>query len=231
MHSHEKVSDGVFRIRGKRSNIYLLAGASLVLVDTGMPGDGEGILRAIQELGYAPAAVQYVFITHGHLDHVGSLAAVKAASNAKVIASINEKEYVEGRKMLCSMSREGLGGKAFRIILFFMEKFLQKYEPARVDLPFSGDSVATAAGMSIIETPGHSAGSLSFYHQEKKILFSGDALSGSPSLRLPVKAGCSDYARALQSVQCIGELDFELCLFGHGEPLIGRAAKKVKALL
>ena len=232
MHEYEQVTEGVFRIRGKRSNMYLLAEESPALIDTGMPGDGEVILSAIKDLGYAPAALQYIFITHGHLDHVGSLAAVKAATNARVVASINEKDHVEGRKMLCSMKREGAGGKAFRVILFFMEKFFQKYEPARVDLPFGGGAGSDApAGIKIIETPGHSAGSLSFYHEKKKVLFSGDALSGMPSLRLPLKAGCSDYARALKSVQHIAELDFDACLFGHGEPLIGRAREKVKALL
>ena len=36
MHEYEQVTEGVFRIRGKRSNMYLLAEETPALIDTGM---------------------------------------------------------------------------------------------------------------------------------------------------------------------------------------------------
>jgi glyoxylase-like metal-dependent hydrolase (beta-lactamase superfamily II) len=85
--------------------------------------------------------------------------------------------------------------------------------------------------MQVIASPGHSPGSLSFYQREKKILFTGDALSGVPELKLPPKPGCADYREALASVQKLAELDFDLCLFGHGSPVKKEASQVVKELL
>ncbi|MCK5010580.1 MAG: MBL fold metallo-hydrolase, partial [Deltaproteobacteria bacterium] len=83
----------------------------------------------------------------------------------------------------------------------------------------------------VVASPGHTPGSLSYYKQDKKILFTGDALSGVSGLRLPPRVGCADYREALRSVEKLAKLDFELCLFGHGDPLTSKASKKVKKLL
>ena len=232
MEIYEKITEGLYRILGKRSNIYLLADESLILVDTGMPGDEEIILSAVQKIGWSPDKLKYIFITHAHLDHVGSLAALKAVTGARVVASQIERDHIEGRRMLCSMKREGAGGKVFRVILFILENFLQKYTPAQVDMPCRASAgPESIEGINIIATPGHSPGSLSYFHKGKKLLFTGDALSSAPYLRLPPRAGCSSYAQALGSVKALAEFDFEVCLFGHGRPLTENARTEVQALL
>jgi len=226
---YEKVIDGIWRIRGKRSNIYLVEGNGLTIIDTGMPGDDRVILEALGMLGHAPADVRAVCITHAHLDHVGSLAAVKAATGAAVVAGVREKEYIEGRKMLCSMRREGMGGALFRGVLFVLEACLQKYYPSQVDRAV-GEGGGDAGGLQALATPGHSPGSLSFYDPAKRALFTGDALSARPSLRLPVRAGCADYRRALLSARALGELKVDVCLCGHGDPVLPRAGERIREL-
>ena len=228
----EKITEGLYRISGKRSNIYLLADESLILVDTGMPGDEEIILSAVQKIGWSPDKLKYILITHAHLDHVGSLAALKAVTGARVVASRIERDHIEGRRMLCSMKREGASGKVFRVILFILENFLQKYTPAQVDMPCRESAgPESIEGINIIATPGHSPGSLSYFHKGKKLLFAGDALSSAPHLRLPPRAGCASYSQALRSVKTLAELDFEVCLFGHGRPLTENTRTEVQALL
>ena len=54
MDTYEMVTDGVCRILGKRSNIYLITEEPLVLVDTGMPGDAAVVIDTISKLGFAP---------------------------------------------------------------------------------------------------------------------------------------------------------------------------------
>ncbi len=48
---YQKVCEGIYRIRGSRSNIYLVTDPDPVLIDTGMPGDETVILQALNELG------------------------------------------------------------------------------------------------------------------------------------------------------------------------------------
>ena len=136
-----------------------------------------------------------------------------------------EKEHIEGRRMLCSMPREGLGGNVFRCILFLMEKFIQKYAPVHLDSPYCVQGCTVQQGcLEIISTPGHSPGSLSFYFPKKKAVFTGDAVTGMPAPGLPMRAGCSDYGQALLSVRHLAELEVDACLFGHGDPVISNAA-------
>jgi glyoxylase-like metal-dependent hydrolase (beta-lactamase superfamily II) len=231
MDSYLKVCEGIYQIRGSRSNIYLVVDSVPVLIDTGMPGDEAVILQALNELGVHSRNLRMILITHAHLDHVGSLAAVKGATDARVLASESEKNHIEGRRMLCSMPREGLGGKVFKCILYVMEKFVKKYEPVQLYSAYGDtDGAGRVDGFEIIATPGHSPGSLSYYFPSKKAVFVGDALTGTPAPGLPLRAGCSDYVRALRSVKRLAQLDADVCLFGHGEPLVGNAASVLREL-
>ena len=51
----------------------------------------------IQKIGRTIEEVKHILITHAHLDHMGSLAALKKASGAKVVAGSQEQDYIQGR--------------------------------------------------------------------------------------------------------------------------------------
>jgi glyoxylase-like metal-dependent hydrolase (beta-lactamase superfamily II) len=228
----EQIAPGIHRIKVSRSNIYLITGKTLALIDTGMPGDGPEVLKTIAAIGRNPEEVSHILITHGHTDHIGSLAFLKKATGAKVIAGAPETDYIEGKKKPWQMAREGFSGKLFKIILFFAETFVFTREPAVVDQKCSGgDVIDCNSGITVVATPGHSPGSISYYLPDKRILFTGDALSGEPHAKLPPRAGCADYQQALLSVKKLAALQFEICCFGHGEPVTKGADALVKKLL
>ena len=130
------------------------------------------------------------------------------------------------------MAREGFGGKLFKIILFFAETFVFTLEPAAVEQACGGGEVIDCnGGITVIATPGHSPGSLSYYLPDKRILFTGDALSGEPEAKLPPRAGCADYQQALTSVKNLAALPLEICCFGHGRPVTRGADALLKKLL
>ena len=232
MERFEEVAKGVYLISAGRSNSYLLVGEGLTLIDAGMPGEEKSVIHYIKKIGRTLKELNHILITHAHMDHMGSLAALKQASGAKVVASREEADYIQGAKKTWTMGREGFGGKLFKTALFFMETFVFKYKPSVVDVPCQGGEVIECfGGIQVIASPGHSPGSLSYYQQEKKILFTGDALSGVSGLRLPPRLGCADYPGALRSVKRLAELDFETCLFGHGDPVTSEASSMVGKLL
>jgi glyoxylase-like metal-dependent hydrolase (beta-lactamase superfamily II) len=232
MATFEEITAGVYRISLGRSNSYLLAGDDLTLVDTGMPGEAEGILESITKIGRRAEELNYILITHAHMDHMGSLGAIKKTCRAKVVASTREVEYIEGLRKTWRMGREGVAGKVFKGVLFLLETFSFRYEPVPVDIPCRGGEVIDCfGGIKVISSPGHSPGSLSFYQGERRIICTGDALSGVPQLKLPPRFGCADYREALASVQRIAELDFDICLFGHGAPLKKEGSQAVRGLI
>lgn len=232
MERFEEVATGVFLISDGRTNVYLLVGEDLTLIDAGMPGKEEKVIRCIKKIGRKPEELSYILITHAHMDHIGSLAALKKASGAKVVASREEGDYIRGTRKSWTMGRKGLAGKLFKTALFFVETFIFKYEPTSVDIPCQGgETIDCFGGIQVIASPGHSPGSLSYYQKDKKVLFTGDALSGISGLRFPPRMGCVNYRKALRSVERLAELDCEICLFGHGDPLTSEACSKVKNLL
>jgi glyoxylase-like metal-dependent hydrolase (beta-lactamase superfamily II) len=227
----EKIAPGLYRITGTRSNIYLLAGKTLALVDTGMPQDGVGILQEIATLGRTPQDVSHIFITHAHLDHSGSLAFLQKATGARVVAGADERDYIAGKKKLWQMNREGAGGALFRVALFIAETFLYSFQPAAVDIACAGgETIDWDGGVQVIAAPGHSPGSLCYFLPETEVLFTGDALSGEPGPRLPPRPGCADCRQALESAKKLAALKFDTCCFGHGKPVIKKADGVIRQL-
>ena len=232
MSEPELVAEGVYRIAPGRSNCYLLVDKKLVLIDTGMPGDAEAISAAIKSLGLSVEDISHILITHAHLDHIGSLAALKKPGIAQVVAGVKDTAYVQGQKKTWTMSREGFGGKIFKAVLFFMETFSFHYEPTQVEIPcHGGEMIDCFGGIQVIATPGHSPGSLSFYAREKGLVFVGDALNGTGGFALPMRFGCASFKEALCSVEQLARLDFDICLLGHGAPVKGSASARMRELV
>ena len=65
-------------------NSFILVGDRPVLVDSGMPGQATKTLAALAGEGFAPADVSLILITHRHVDHIGSAAALRRATGAPV---------------------------------------------------------------------------------------------------------------------------------------------------
>ena len=70
-------------------------GDDVFVIDTGT-GNPEGALKNLRAAGIDPAAVNYVLLTHFHMDHVGGLLnpdGTPAFPNARVYAALEESLY------------------------------------------------------------------------------------------------------------------------------------------
>jgi glyoxylase-like metal-dependent hydrolase (beta-lactamase superfamily II) len=76
----------------------------------------------------------------------------------------------------------------------------------------------------VIQTPGHSPGSICLYWSDRKVLFTGDVVFDQGIGRTDLPGG---NGRALkESIKSISRLDVEYLLPGHGEIVSGREAVK-----
>src|SRR5262245_35997324 len=65
-----KIFDNVYSVGAQTVSAYLVTtSAGLVLIDTTWKETGENLLNNIRKLGFDPANVKYVFVTHSHSDH------------------------------------------------------------------------------------------------------------------------------------------------------------------
>ncbi len=85
-----------------------------------------------------------------------------------------------------------------------------------------GDEVA---GFTVLETPGHSAGHVSYWRESDRVLIVGDVLgnmnfiTGIPGLNTPPDIFTPDVARNHESARRLAALEPALACFGHGAPL------------
>jgi glyoxylase-like metal-dependent hydrolase (beta-lactamase superfamily II) len=81
----------VVRIERAYINSYLLIGERVVVVDTGVPGSARRVLRALKRRGFSPQDVALIVLTHGHADHAGSAAELRARTGAAIVVGAGDE--------------------------------------------------------------------------------------------------------------------------------------------
>jgi len=196
----------------------------LVVVDAATPGRAAAVWRHLETLGYRPQAVRQIWLTHGDVDHMGSVGALKAASGAEIVAHENDVSLVEGH------ADRVVGPVALSGIYHWLFNWgiRRIYRPAKVDQPVKdGDRLGN---WLVVHVPGHTPGSVCYYHPGRGIALVGDAINHRQGrLGAPPKLFTYDMDQAHASISKIAGLDFEVCCFGHGPPLVKDARQRVQA--
>lgn len=224
-----RVTDRIYRLGGilgtglLGANVYLLLDTKLTVVDTGLRGRYRQILRQVKRLGYSPADIANIIITHHHADHVGSLAALKKITGAKVIAHPADAPFIDGTLPQPGPARPQWLSRA--VAPFHM---LWGSAPATADKPVNdGDELPILGGIQVFHTPGHTPGSICLYVKQEGVLIVGDVLVNRFGLRLPSMLFTADIPREIQSIKSLASLDYEVMCFGHGSPLRHRSRASV----
>ena len=206
------------------ANPYLLIDPDgLTLVDAGLPGSDKKILRYLAGLGYAPKGLRRVIITHADFDHIGGLAALEAATGARIFAST-----IEARAMAEGHASRPLKHRHMVIkLLFDLMTGLFKPAPVHADEYLSnGLTLPVLGGLRVVETPGHTPGHISLFAPSVGVLFCGDSIvSGETGLRGSSGANNWDQAKSDESVRIQAALGARVLCSGHG-PVVMEAAGK-----
>lgn len=222
------VTDGTYLVHGTHTNwVILTEGDAVTLIDTGYPGDREGLLASLAEVGSSPGAVTAVLITHAHNDHLGSAEYLSAAYGTPVYT--HEAEVPHARRDFLHQVSVGqvLRGGWRPGVLPWAAHALRSGGTADVAVtapePFPGSGPLDLPGRPVpVHTPGHTAGHCAFHLPERGVVVSGDALvSGHPTSRAEGPQMLSDMfhherATAVASLDVLGGLDGDLLLPGHG---------------
>jgi len=193
---------------------YLIVGKTLCLVDTGVAATAPMLLDYIKGLGRSPEEIAMILLTHSHADHIGGAAAIKRqAPEAVVAVHPAERAWVED---LQQQFRE-------RPIPNFFD-LVGENLPVDHNLK-DGEIISWEEGKAIrvLETPGHSPGSVSFFLEGEGVLVTGDAIPAANAIPIYV-----DPAASLASVHRLAEVQgVRLLLSSWDEPIRGGNIPKV----
>ena len=215
----ERLAPGVWRVEvGAFTNVFVLAddAGRLTVVDTGTASAGPRLVRSVRMLGFDPRTIDDVLLTHWHADHSGSAAAL-ATSSAAPRVWIGEGDLAvltSGRRPPVPPAPDANAGG--RLVL--------ARAPAPAPVPgarplLDGDRRATAGGLEVVATPGHTPGHVAFLLPAHGILLAGDALWNlgrlSPGPRYPSSALSARPA----TLRRLATLDVATLAVAHGPPV------------
>ncbi len=211
----ERVTDNIYQINLGYVKSFVLKTKkdSLILVDTGMPNNAIKIKLALSSANLEISKIKYILLTHSHLDHIGSLYDMKQLTGAMV--GINEKGLPYLSKIRYPVGHDPKS-IAFSMMIRLMS-IRAKLKPVKVDMLLKEGSVPEEFGinMKILETPGHTDDSLSFYLPDEKAVLVGDLLMGTKD-GLVFPSFYENKEQMIESVKKIKALGDTLIVVSHG---------------
>ena len=210
----------VHTLRLTFSNAYLVRGERPILVDTGPPGDADRILAAIRGKGVEPHTLALILLTHGHLPVAGAAAELRRRTGAPIAIHRADAEMLR----LGQNAPLRPTGFIARVAAPIVQG--ARGEPAHPDLVLDGPRSLAEFGVDadVLETPGHTAGSISLLLPNREAIV-GDLLMGGFIGGL-VRRGVpnvayfqEDDAEAKRSLRAVLAAGARKIYVGHGGPL------------
>lgn len=178
------------------TNCYIVgddAADTIVVIDPG--GEADRILSQIEQTG---KRLEAILITHGHVDHVAAVAAIREQTGAPVHAHSADGPMMERPDPMWAQMVGGV-------------------PPCSIDVELADGDVLSLGGLSftVISTPGHSPGGVCYL--TGNTLFSGDTLFEGTIGRTDL-AG-SDHGKMLESLtRLMDALSDDVEVYpGHGD--------------
>ena len=221
----------------KLGSVYLINEEKKALIDTGPTTSVKAVLEGIREAGFRPEEIDYIIVTHIHLDHAGGAGVLlKEIPQAQVIVHRRGARHMVDPAKLVNSVIATQGKKAME-----REGEVVPVAESRVT-PVDGGYILELSErqtLKFIDAPGHAPHELCIYESQSGGLFLGDAIgmmvAGKEAL-LPVAPPPGfDAELYLNTLERLKELDAATLYFAHFggsnevEEIIQLAQDKVKA--
>jgi glyoxylase-like metal-dependent hydrolase (beta-lactamase superfamily II) len=225
-----------------RVNCYLIEDEPLTLLDTG-PNSGKALdelERALDAHGHRVEDLELIVLSHQHMDHLGLAGILARRSGAEVAALEALAPWAAGygKNMAADdqfadtiMARHGIPEDVRYALRAVAATFRAWGAPATVTRMLrEGETLELRdRSLRIHHRPGHSPSDTFFVDEERKLALGGDHLikhiSSNPLISRPLDGGDGSGDRPqslviyLESMARTREMDLDLVLAGHGEPI------------
>jgi len=198
-------------------SVYLIKEEKKALIDTGPTTSVSAVLEGIKKVGVSPEDIDYLIVTHIHLDHAGGVGVlIRDMPRAQVVVHHKGARHLVNPKKLVDSVREAQGEAIMRL--------LGEVVPVETEqiMPVSGEDVIKLSEQQVlqfIDAPGHASHELCIYESRNQGLFSGDAVGISVAkneILLPVTPPPSfDLDLYLDTLERLMALKATVLYFAH----------------
>ncbi|WP_249435778.1 MBL fold metallo-hydrolase [Paenibacillus sp. Marseille-Q4541] len=231
-------------VMGRNQCVYptlLHDGEELILVDTGYPGQLPLIEQEMVSLGYSVNNISRIILTHQDLDHIGNLPGLREASpHAEIISDPIEQPYIQGDKLLIRITPESIVKSLASLPAEVPDQMKQAFKLTLENPPkapvdrtvVNKETLPYGGGITVVETPGHTPGHISLYHEASKTLIAGDALVvANGELLGPSPIHTLDMKKAIDSLKQLDHYDINCVICYHGGIYKGEANQRITEII
>jgi len=211
-------------------NVYLVVDAGqAALIDAGYPDDGSIKPRLEYLQGMANLKLAHIIVTHHHIDHCGGAHALRQATGARICLHPTEARLLSEWRAAAPQDVD-IPVEPQTLAERFGAWRLATAQTTADCLVQGGDTIQVGGiTIEVIDTPGHTLGSISLYLREEGVLFTGDTVLGLGTVAImPPPHG--DMALYMQSLERLKGYEAALLCPGHGPP-VRDVARKLQELI
>ena len=205
----------MFDKRGAVST-YLITGETTVLIDTGSSTTAENLIAGIRDVGVDPQTLDFVLLSHLHLDHVGGVNKLaEVCPNATFLTNGYVHDALTDRSVLSDFLQ-----RAEWVLGSVFEQYgsVDPISKSRFQVIQGGDRLVIGEHeFYVIDSPGHTTDHTAFYHVNSGCLYAGDALGLTREQQLyPMSPPpYFDLEDNLETIEKLREREPETVLFAH----------------
>jgi len=197
----QKIFEGLYAFiwqdyRQNNCNSYLIDDGKKVLIDPGHSHLFNHVEQGLASLRIEHNAIDLIIVTHAHPDHME--AAFHFSKPTQITMGKTDYDYLK----------------------MYAGNYYTIPEPDFLLAP--GDLTVGNLQFQVIDTPGHTPGSISLYWPKRQALFTGDVIFDQGIGRTDLPGGDSKALK--ESIERISKLDTQYLLSGHGGVVAGKQA-------
>jgi len=180
------------------SNIFLVIGSKTVLIDAGTGKDSKRNISKIKDI-LNGRKLDMIILTHFHFDHIGGLKYLLKEFDAEVLAGAGDAPFIASGDPEYTLSGWYGDDEAYT---------------TDVNELFDGDVIDLGEHrLRVVNTPGHTSGSICLYDEVTLSLFSGDTLFARGIGRTDLPSGST--GELIRSLKKLNDMEIKMLYPGH----------------
>ena len=201
----------------KWGSVYLIDEEKKALIDTGPSTSARVVLDGIKEIGVKAEEIDYLIVTHIHLDHAGGAGTLlREMPKAQVLVHPRGARHLVNPERLVSSVLATMGEESARRDGEVIPIAEERIKPAN-----DGDVLRLSDGQSLrfIDAPGHAPHQMCVHESRNNGLFTGDAVGlyvAENEVVLPATPPPSfDLELYLGTLEKLMEMRLDMLYFAH----------------